>query len=202
MTTLNGQFIPYPNFVGRQLLRLPVLFHRLGLGEVVNAGRILILTTQGRNTGLARHAPIEYRQHGSKIYVVSAWGERPNWLQNLRANPHVTVQRGRKSFSARANIVTNSGEALRVLHLFRRANPMVYDAILKRMSEREDLDPRTLPEITDQIIIVRLTPEPGAPELAPVPVNLSWILPVGLLASGVFMAVTLALTRGKRGFNG
>jgi deazaflavin-dependent oxidoreductase (nitroreductase family) len=197
MQTVNDQIMPYPRGIGRKLLRIPLLLYRLGLGEVANAANILVLTTRGHKTGLTRHTPLEYRQHGSKIYIVSAWGERPNWYQNLRAHPVVTLQQGRKQVSARAHPVTNSGEALAVLHLFRRRAPVVYDAVLARMSDRGDIAPRTLPDIADQITIVRLTPEPGALALAPLPANLTWIVPSGLLF-GISLAVLLTLARSKR----
>jgi deazaflavin-dependent oxidoreductase (nitroreductase family) len=198
MSALYGQLTPYPDRVGRWLLRLPLLIYQLGLGDVANAARIMVLTTRGRKTGLPRHTPIEYRRHGSKIYVVSVWGEQPHWYQNLRAHEPVTVQQGHSQFSARAQLVTNSGEALLVLHLFRRANPLVYDAILRRMSEREDIAPRTLPEITDQIVIVRLMPEPGASDLPPVPNSLVWVWPVGLALGGAFMLLMWTLVRSRR----
>ena len=197
MSTLNGQLIPYPQGAGRWLMRLPLVFYRAGLGDLVNAAHILVLTTRGRTSGLPRHTPIEYRQHGSKIYLISAWGTRPHWYQNILANAAVTVQQGRKQFSANAHIVTNSGEALRVLHLFRRRAPIIYDALLSRMSDREDIDPRTLPEITDQITIVRLTPEPGASKLASLPANLVWVWPAGLIL-GITLTLMLTLARSKR----
>lgn len=197
MSTLNGQLIPYPQGVGRWLMRLPLLLHRLGLGDLVNAARILVLTTRGRKSGLPRHTPIEYRQHGSKIYLVSAWGTRPHWYQNLLAHAPVTVQQGRKQFSASAHVVTNSGEALRVLNLFRRTAPVIYDALLSRMSDRPDIAPRTLPEITDRITIVRLTPEPGASNLPPLPANLVWVWAAGLIV-GATITLMLTLARSKR----
>jgi deazaflavin-dependent oxidoreductase (nitroreductase family) len=197
MSTLNGQLIPYPQGAGRWLMRLPLVFYRTGLGDLVNAAHIMVLTTRGRKSGVPRHTPIEYRQHGSKIYLISAWGTRPHWYQNILSNGAVTVQQGRNQFSARAHIVDNSGEALRVLHLFRRRAPMIYDALLSRLSDREDIDPRTLPEITDQITIVRLTAEPGASKLAPLPANLVWVWPAGLIL-GITLTLMLTLARGKR----
>jgi deazaflavin-dependent oxidoreductase (nitroreductase family) len=195
MSTLNRQLIPYPQGVGRWLTRFPLLLYRLGLGDFLNAARILVLTTRGRKSGLPRHTPIEYRQHGSKIYIVSAWGTRPHWYQNLLVHARVTVQQGRRQLSANAQVVTNSGEALRALHLFRRTAPFYYDTLIARLSNRQDIAPRTLPDIAKQITIVRLTPEPDAPTLPPLPANLTWVLPVGLIMGA---AITLMLTRSKR----
>ena len=112
--TNKDRLIPYPEGAGRWLLRLPIFGYRLGLGDLLNAGQLMILATRGRKSGLPRYTPIEYRQHGSKYYVVSAWGERPQWFQNLQDCPEVLVQAGRRTFAARAEVVTNSGEALQV----------------------------------------------------------------------------------------
>lgn len=188
--------IPYPTGAARSLLRLPLLLYRLGLGGLANAAHILILTTHGRVTGRPRHTPIEYRQHGSKVYVISAWGTQPHWVRNLLANPQVTIQMGRRRLSARAELVTNPGEALRVLHLFRRRAPVIYDALIARMSAREKVDARTMPEVTDRFTIVRFLPLPDAGAPAPLPANLIWIWPALLLAgTAATVLVTLARTR-------
>jgi deazaflavin-dependent oxidoreductase (nitroreductase family) len=197
METLSNPNVPYPPAIVKKLLRLPLLLYRMGLGDVANAANILVLTTRGRKTGLPRHTPLEYRQHGSKIYLMSAWGERPAWYRNLREHPLVTLQQGRKQFSARARLVTSSGEALAVLHLFRRRAPLVYDAMLARISDRDDIAPRTLPDIADKITIVRLTLEPGVSELPALPASLAWVVP-SMFVFGIATAVLLTLTRSKR----
>lgn len=192
--------IPYPRGTVRWLLRIPVGFYRLGLGDLMNAAHIMILGTRGRKTGLSRHTPIEYRRHGSKIYVVSAWGERPQWLQNLKAAPDVLIQQGRRQFGARAEVVTNAGEALRVLHLFRRNAPFVYDPLIARLSDRERIDERTLPEVSEKITIVRIDPMPVTPDVRPLPANYGWVLPtlVGL-GVGLLLIVGLTRTRSPKG---
>ena len=182
--------IPYPRGFFRWMLHIPVVFYRLGLGDFMNAAHIMILGTRGRKSGLSRHTAIEYRRHGSKIYVVSGWGERPHWLQNLKAAPDVLIQQGRRRFGARAEVVTNPGEALRVLHLFRRRAPFVYDPLIARLSERESIDERSLPEVTEKITIVRLDPTAGKSELEPLPASYGWVLPA-LIA--IIMAALLVV---------
>ncbi|MBI1257128.1 MAG: nitroreductase family deazaflavin-dependent oxidoreductase [Chloroflexi bacterium] len=193
--SMNQQpIIPIPRGIIRMLLRLPILFYRLGLGDVMNAAHIMILGTRGRKSGLTRYTPVEYRRHGSKIYLYSAWGERPQWFQNLTDCPEVLVQQGRQQFSAQATVVTHSGEALRVLHLFRRIAPFVYDPLIARLSARERVDARSLPDISHTITIVRIDPIPGSLELHPLPASLVWIWPA-LLALGVVTTLVIALTR-------
>lgn len=193
---INGQLIPHPQGVQRVFLKMPLWMYRAGLGEFLNMTRIMVLGTIGRRTGLARYTPIEYRRHGSKIYVMSGWGEQPHWYQNLVASPEVTLQLGKERIEARATVVTNAGEVLRVLHLFRRAAPFVYDPMLARMSARDSISPKTLPEVSDRFTIVRFDPQPNAPEtlLPPLPTDLAWVW-VGLIAAGVLSALIVSLVR-------
>jgi deazaflavin-dependent oxidoreductase (nitroreductase family) len=189
-----SELFPYPAGLGRLMLKLPLALYRLGIGDVVNAAHIMVLVTRGRKSGQPRYTPIEYRRHGSKTYLVSAWGERPQWYQNLLAEPTVTVQQGRHVFSACASRVTNSGEALRVMHLFRRRAPVVYDALLARASEGTPINPRTLPDLTHQLVMVRLDPRPNSSELPELPVDYGWVMPFALIA-GLGVTVLLALVR-------
>lgn len=188
--------LPYPSALGRWVLRLPLLFYRLGLGDLMNGLNLMVLGTRGRKSGLPRYTSIEYRRHGSKIYVVSAWGERPQWYGNLKAEPDVVVQQGRKTFAARATAVDNPGEALRVLHLFRRRAPFVYDPIIARLSARERVNALTLPEVSREITIVRLDPQPDAPAVAPLPADYAWVMP-GLAAFAIVLTLIISLTRSR-----
>jgi deazaflavin-dependent oxidoreductase (nitroreductase family) len=191
MKSSRTTFIPYPSSVIRLLLRAPMTAYRLGLGDLLNAMHLMVLTTRGRKSGKVRHVPIEYRRHGSKIYLISVWGERPDWYQNLVSDPLATVQLGRKQFSALADPVTDPAEALRAVHLFRRIAPWRYDPILGRLIE-EDVNPRTLPDISDQFTILRLTIIPDEPTLPGIPVSLAWVwaaVILGLFGAVVFISL-------------
>jgi deazaflavin-dependent oxidoreductase (nitroreductase family) len=189
------RYIPYPQGALRWLMHLPVLGYRAGFGIPLNALGVMILTTVGRRSGAPRPVPIAYQMHGSKVYVVSGWGERPNWYQNILEHPGVTVQRGNLVYPAEAIPVTHSGEALRVLHLFRRRAPGVYDALIARLSDRPSIDERTLHEVTDRFTIVRIERRSGALTVPPVPVDQGWIAPAlvggGLLVLLVGVMMTL-----------
>lgn len=189
--------LPYPVGIARALLRLPVLLYRLGLGYFLSGIPIMILTTRGRVSGQARHTPVEFRQHGTKFYVVSAWGSRPQWFQNLRAAPDVTVQFGPRRFAARATLVEDSGEAARALYLFRKRAPLVYDTLLALLSGASSVNQRTLPDVSDAFTIVRLDRQANDPlPLAPVEPDLAWVAPAGLVVTlAVTAAVLFARTR-------
>lgn len=176
--------IPYPNSFARFLLRSPISFYRMGLGGVMNFAQIMILTTRGRVSGMARHTPIEYRVHGSKVYVVSAWGKRPQWYQNLRVDPLVTIQQGKRTFAAQAQTVKDTSEAMRVLYLFRKRSPPIYDALLSHLADA-DVTTRTLPDVSSQFTIVRFDPLPGPSTLEPLPQNWRWLPWLLLVLCGV-----------------
>ncbi|MFN2304192.1 MAG: nitroreductase family deazaflavin-dependent oxidoreductase [Anaerolineales bacterium] len=85
------QPIPYPRseFIKR-LYRIPILLYRLGLSSMIGK-YILILSTFGRNSGKTRRTPVEYFRWQDRIFVMSGFGENPDWYKNLLANPHVTI---------------------------------------------------------------------------------------------------------------
>ena len=181
--------IPYPNLVTRKLLRLPIWMYRAGLGWLMNLLQIMVLTTEGRKTGLPRHTAIEFRAHGRKLYVVSAWGERPDWYRNLLANPSVSLFQGNNRFSAQAQPVTDSSEALRVLNLFRKTAPARYDAIMSLMSTRDTVSMDNLPDISGEFTIVRFDPVPGRLLLPTVPTDRRWVWPAVLAGLLLMMVV-------------
>jgi deazaflavin-dependent oxidoreductase (nitroreductase family) len=191
MNQSGREIIPYPKGLVGDLVRVPVLLYRLGLGPLVSLLPLLIITTRGRKSGQPRHSVLEYRRHGTKHYVVSAWGRRTQWLQNLLVHPLVTVQKGQDRFGARASLVEDSGEALRVLYLFRKKAPIIYDAVLARLSDRESVNAHNLPDISSQIVIVRL--EPVANELTPsaLSADLAWTLRLAVVSILAFMVVRL-----------
>ncbi|MBI5667103.1 MAG: nitroreductase family deazaflavin-dependent oxidoreductase [Chloroflexi bacterium] len=186
--------LPYPAGLVRTLLRAPLLLYRMGLGDALNAIHILVLVTRGRTSGLPRFTPIEYRRHGSKIYLVSGWGTRPNWLQNLLANPLATVQLGSHAQAARAQLVTDPAESLRALYLFRRTAPGRYDTVLSYVID-ESVSSKTLPNLSSQFTIVRLDLTSELPLLPGVPRDLTWLPP--LLLAG--LVTLLVLPRRRKG---
>jgi deazaflavin-dependent oxidoreductase (nitroreductase family) len=108
-------------------LRLPVLLYRVGLGWLLGH-RFLLLVHRGRKSGLPRQTVLEvvwHDQHNGTYYVVSGWGEKSDWYQNIRANPHVVVRVGRSTFQARAEFVP-VGEAIHILDAYAREHPIAF----------------------------------------------------------------------------
>jgi deazaflavin-dependent oxidoreductase (nitroreductase family) len=124
--------LPYPQGLAKIVLQLPIPLYRLGFGGLLNNLFLLILTTRGHTSGEPRHTAVEYRRHGSKIYLISAWGEQSQWYQNLLIDPLATLQLGRKTYSALADPVTDPAEITRVITLFRRkTSSAIYRLLVK-----------------------------------------------------------------------
>jgi deazaflavin-dependent oxidoreductase (nitroreductase family) len=189
--------LPDPNGAQRVFYRLPLLAYRIGLGALMDRIHVAALTTQGRTSGKPRFAALEYRTHGSKIYIISGWGEQANWVRNLEVNPQVTLRRGVRAQAGQAAIVRDRNEVFRALTLFYRSNPAYYERLFKQAGQRDMLDALTLPQIADRVVVVRVNPDSGPPVLPPAPVDaqgLGAVLAALLLA--LLIAGPLALVAG------
>lgn len=104
-----SQSMAYPSkgTFNRLIFKFPLFLWRTGLGPILShpllgGSRMLALTTRGRKSGLPRHTMLSYAPAGGKDYVCSGWGERSDWVKNVLADPLVTVQVGRNTYSCRA----------------------------------------------------------------------------------------------------
>lgn len=147
--------LPYPRGWMRLLLKSPVTLHRLGLGWMLPS-TLVLLTATGKRSGQPRTTVLELRQHGSKLYALSAWGTRARWYHNLLANPVARLQRAGRSQVVRAVPIYDVDEIWRVIWLFRRENPRV-DLVLDGIS-RHELTPDDLRADPDAVTGVRFEP--------------------------------------------
>jgi deazaflavin-dependent oxidoreductase (nitroreductase family) len=80
----------------RYINRFMVLMWRLGLGQFINfwpegVGRIMVITTIGRKSGIKRQTPVNYAMHNSEVYCTAGFGPGSDWYRNLRSNPNVEI---------------------------------------------------------------------------------------------------------------
>lgn len=84
----------------------------------------LLLTTRGRRTGRLRTNALIYCKDGASWVVVGSNGgsdRSPGWLANLRTEPHVRIQVGRRQWAATARVAT-ADEQARLWPLVNRHN--------------------------------------------------------------------------------
>lgn len=188
------QTVPYPQGILKTLLQAPLWLHRVGLGWLLQFTPVMILTVRGRKSGTARHAVLEYRRHGSKVYAISVWGDRANWIQNAIAAPDVTIQFGSAGRAAKASMVTEPAEALRALYMFQRTSP-VYESILANMSGLQSLDLRTIKEVASHYTIMRFDLNDNPPPVETVKADYGWVSPVVALVLLMLVVWAIAGTR-------
>jgi deazaflavin-dependent oxidoreductase (nitroreductase family) len=76
--------------------RLMLLLWRLGLERWLNSwpsvgGRVMVLTTIGRASGIPRRTPLNYALVDGAIYCAAGFGSISDWYRNIRANPAVEL---------------------------------------------------------------------------------------------------------------
>lgn len=74
---------------------------------------LLIMTSTGASSGLARRAILTYSRDGSDYIVAGTKGGAPTdpaWVANLRANPAVRIEVDNRSFTTAAEVITSGPE--------------------------------------------------------------------------------------------
>jgi deazaflavin-dependent oxidoreductase (nitroreductase family) len=88
----------------------PNLQQRLDrLSQVANQ-EFCYLTTFGRTTGRPHEIEIWFAAAGGELYVLSGGRDASDWVQNIVANPEVSVRIGDQTFAGMARIVTSATE--------------------------------------------------------------------------------------------
>lgn len=118
----------------------PTLYHRLkplntrlvaalqrGLGPT---RLVLLLTTTGRKSGLARQTPLQFERVDGDTIVASARGVEADWFKNVLADPQVTVQLGRQRFAALAEPVTDPARIADFIELRLQRHPRMIRLIM------------------------------------------------------------------------
>jgi deazaflavin-dependent oxidoreductase (nitroreductase family) len=70
----------------------------------VGPGYTYLLTTTGRKSGKPRTTPVNIIDVDGERWLVSSYGN-VGWVHNVRASPRVTLRRGRRETSFRAEAV-------------------------------------------------------------------------------------------------
>ena len=63
------------------------------------------LTTIGRKTGQPREIEIWFVEREGRIYILAEHGYKAHWVQNILANPSVTIRIADRQWSAKGGVV-------------------------------------------------------------------------------------------------
>jgi deazaflavin-dependent oxidoreductase (nitroreductase family) len=127
------------------------------VGRRLAGAPTLLLTTTGRKTGRTRVNALTYYRDGSAWVVVASNGgsdRGPGWLANVRAQPHVGVQDGRRKYGAVAR-VADADERARLWPLLNRNNRGLARLFHRRVQGRYDVYQR---HTTREIAVVVIDP--------------------------------------------
>ena len=102
-------------------LKAPKLLYNLGLGMLFGH-RFLLLTHQGRKSGLVYQTPLEVVRFDPitrTSIVISAWGESSDWYRNIRDKGALQIQTGRDRYVPEQRLLS-ADESERELELYRQ----------------------------------------------------------------------------------
>lgn len=107
---LTSQLSSHPTCqMHNKLNQVLLLLYRLGLAKLFG-GRIMILSTIGRKTGVTHRTPVQFFYHEAKYYAFSGLGTQSDWYKNIAAHPQVTIQNGYDTICATARQPQNESE--------------------------------------------------------------------------------------------
>jgi deazaflavin-dependent oxidoreductase (nitroreductase family) len=133
MDKLVSQDTPGPIF--KWVFKIPILQYKLGLGWLTG-NYVLLLTTTGRKTGKKRYTPLEYLydKENDRYRIAAGWGGKTDWFRNIKADPHVHVQVGRREFDAVAEIASDK-EVAEYMMMVSSRHPRM-DKVWNRWSDK------------------------------------------------------------------
>jgi len=136
----------------------PQFFYAIGLGPIY--GRlVLLLTTTGRKSGLARVTPLQYEEIDGKIVIGSARGTKADWYRNILMDPIVTVRVKSREFNGLAEPVEDPEKVADFLEYRLRKHPRMIGFIMRRDGFPPNPTRRDIVAYSANRALVIITPE-------------------------------------------
>ena len=146
-----------PRGISRFLFRMPIILYRIGLGGLMGR-RFLLLNHTGRESGLPRQNVLEVirrDEERKEFVVVSAYGKKADWYQNILKHPQVNVQAGRYKIMAKAIPLTQE-ETLDEFTDYNLRNPGLIFSFATMVGHRVAQSEKGLKELSRLMHAVRL----------------------------------------------
>jgi len=99
-----------------------------------------LLETMGRTSGLPRRTPVGGRRVGDSFWLVSEFGERSQYVRNIRADPRVRVRLRGRWHTGTAHLLPDDDTAARLRALPRLNSAAVRVIGVGQLTVRVDLD--------------------------------------------------------------
>lgn len=159
MTTI--QLPPPPRGWKAVLWRAPIWLYRIGLGGLLGE-RFLLLNHTGCKSGQPRQAMIEVVKIDpttNSYYVVSGFGEKAHWYQNIVHTPDVIVQVGMRKMPACAErLSSDDGKA--ILQEYALKHPVAMRELSKILNLPYDGSPESIGELSKVMPVIAFHIQP------------------------------------------
>lgn len=165
----------------KQFMKMPLRYWRMGLGPILQRW-FVVLTTTGRKSQQPRHTMLEFSVMDGKTYIGSGWGERPDWCQNIAADPRVTIQSNEGTKSAIAQRVTSDEEMARLYHVAKARKSPVWKEYLESLGIEDTVEDYVAKK--ERLVIFRLDP---CSEKTPAPMKTDLVWVWGVIAIVVWI---------------
>jgi len=135
----------------------PQTAYKLGLGPVIGKV-VLLLTTTGRKTGLARVTPLQYELIDGIYHIGAVFGTKTDWVRNIQAAPIVQVRVKNQCFSGKAEVFTDPEEIADFIEYRMKKHPRMVGTIMRLDGLSAAPGREELVEYSQQLALVRITP--------------------------------------------
>ncbi|WP_406158305.1 nitroreductase/quinone reductase family protein [Streptomyces canus] len=99
-----------------------------------------VLETTGRTSGLPRRTPVGGKRIGGSFWLVSEFGERSQYVRNIKADPRVRVRIRGRWHAGTAHLMPDDDTAVRLRTLPRMNSAAVRAIGAGQLTVRVDLD--------------------------------------------------------------
>jgi deazaflavin-dependent oxidoreductase (nitroreductase family) len=149
-----------PAGITRFFFRAPIWLYKFHLGWLMG-NRMFKITHTGRISGQPRQVVLEVVKHdpdNDVYYIAAAWGEKSDWVKNIRANPKVKVQVGSRKFDMLAEQLTPEQGELTILDYAQR-HPTAMKNLAGYMGYELDGSEADFRELGRMLLLFSLTPQ-------------------------------------------
>ena len=149
-----------PTGIKRLLFRAPIWLYKLHLGWLLG-NRMLKLTHQGRVSGEPREVVLEvvrYDPASDSFTVAAAWGEKSDWVKNIRVNPSVRVQAGHREMNMQAAQLTPEQGEQAILE-YAQKHPTAMNNIASYMGYQLDGSQADYRDLGRKLLMFSFTPQ-------------------------------------------
>ena len=138
---------------------LPILLYHAHLGWLLGH-RFLLLTHQGRKSGKSHQTVLEvasYDRSTGESMVMSAYGLRADWYQNIMAHPALEVQTAGRRYVPEQRLL-DAEERFAALATYERRYARAFRAVMKYLGYRYDGTEAGLRALADEVVVVGFRP--------------------------------------------